>query len=975
MLRIALFALFHAAFLGVTVLVDPASGQVSARPATISDIPLPGGVQAAAAAVGDLGTPDRAQFLAEFIRRMYDTPLGAKADVREPVMRSLVGSLTGGKQPADTIPLPLSTKFWTDVVFRKQATPDTLVASIVQSRNAALLYLGLLALDDDSRAWMAEQPSLISELMTRRAAAFVTAAPALHITPAGVQVPGGPAAEPVWQALLGHRPSETADFVRSVVSTDEGRFAYFFGALGLLNTSQVRLAMMLDQSDVNRRVDAGRRLYAVFQRLWLGKALDQRVFARPLYDPALLIVQLSANRNADLVLPGTRGFWTVALNDTRDAHTKSAHEEGAPTIAWDQPPDFPWLADQVFKGDVIEHRRHFMMVLFAARHAAAITKETARDALEAVRAAGAYPALSVTLERARISDLGVFASAARRAAALTAIEDETRATRAIVQYQGALAMIARAASRGALAPDTATKLVSSLSAITTSERGDYDGRLASWLGAWLKVDARPVTRTSGPAGDGSADDVYESASGPMEEDALRVLAGWSATAPPTVDWEGTRYRVDLARAEAVRLMRAQGQTARPYLSSASTVMSVADTLASPGLTRDVVEQQAQILARVWQGAGAEQSQDEILSPYSDTSLSLQRAARSGDVHGAARIVPSLRALTDDLMARGLMEWAYAAALGPRDGLSIDAADAASRHDLGIRAPGGRANVWRPPNAGTDGSTQRWRVLGSLLSLDVVLADFSLVSLSSKPPSRRPTLGEIDRRVFIDTIALVEPKSLVDSDRDAIASAIRQGRARLTSARSPGEISAIADTAGLSPLRRTLLSWTSTHDSARVSAFLSPGELFWLGAGNTKFTSLNAWGVVALSRAGCLCLEVVAGGPTEIFAGRWNTGMAASVFPDLNLRLAELLSDLHMPAPLLASVLTSATLDFVNSVASRDQDDRRGLAEFVQGLTLTRVEQYLALLTNDGPLVPVGEAPKGKGSESLEATAPAERQQR
>ena len=283
------------------------------------------------------------------------------------------------------------------------------------------------------------------------------------------------------------------------------------------------------------------------------------------------------------------------------------------------------------------------------------------------------------------------------------------------------------------------------------------------------------------------------------------------------------------------------------------------------------------------------------------------------------------------MARGLMEWAYAAALGPRDGLSIDAADAASRHDLGIRAPGGRANVWRPPMAGSDASAQRWRVLGPLLSLDVVLADFSLVSLSSKPPSRRPTLGEIDRRVFVDTIALVEPRSLVDSDRDAIAAAIRQGRARLASARSPVEVSAIADAAGLSPLRRTLFSWTTAHDPARVSAFLSPGELFWLGAGDTKFTSLNAWGVPALSRAGCLCLEVVAGRPPEIFAGRWNAGMAASAFPDLNLRLAELLSDLHMPAALLAPVLTSATLDFVNSAISRDEDDRRGLVEFVQGL--------------------------------------------
>jgi hypothetical protein len=970
-LRIALLALFHAAFLGVTVLVDPASGQAPARSSTVSEIPLPGGVRAAAAAVGDFATPDRAQFLAEFIRRTYDTPLGPKADAREPVIRSLVAALSANTQPADTIPLPLSTKFWTDVVFRKQTTADALVASIIQSRNAALLYLGLLSLDDDSRAWMAEQTSLISELVARRAAAFVTAAPALHITSAGVQVPGGPAAEPVWQALVGHRPSDTADFVRSVVSSDEGRLAYFFGAMGLLSGSQIRLAMMLDLPDANRRVDAGRRLYAVFQRLWLGRALDQRVFARPAYDPALLVFQLASDQSGAVVLPGTRGFWTVALNETHDVHAKAAHEEVSPTIAWDQPPDFPWLAEQVFKGDGLEHRRHYMMVLFAARHAAGITKETAGDALEAVRAAAIYPALSATLERAGIADLRVFAGAARRAAALTAIEDEARAARAITQYQGALAMIARAASRGAVAPEAATKLVSSLSAIATNERGDYEGRIVSWLGTWLKVDARPGTKASSPAADGSVEDVYESASGPIEEDALRVLTGQSATPPPIVDWEGTRYRVDLAYGEAVRMTRAQAQTTRPYLSSAWTVMGVADALADPALTRAALEQQAQSLAHVWQGEGAEQ--DEVLSPYSDASLSLQRAARSGDVRAATRIVPSLRALADDLMARGLMEWTYAAALGPRDGLSITAADAASRHDFGIRAPGGRANLWRSPIAGTDSSTQRWRVLGSLLSLDVVLADFSLVSLSSRPPSRRPSLGEIDRRVFIDTIALEQPASLVDSDRDAIASAIRQGRARLASARTSAEISSIADTTAIGPLRRTLLSWTIAHDPSRAGEFLSPAELFWLGAGDTKFTSLNAWGVVAASRAGCLCLEVVAGRPTEIFAGRWNTGMAASLFPDLNLRLAELLSDLHMPAPLLAPLLTAATLDFVNSAASRDQDDRRGMSEFVHALNLTRVEQYLALFTTDGPLVRVGEATKVNRSEPPEESPQARRQ--
>jgi hypothetical protein len=47
-------------------------------------------------------------------------------------------------------------------------------------------------------------------------------------------------------------------------------------------------------------------------------------------------------------------------------------------------------------------------------------------------------------------------------------------------------------------------------------------------------------------------------------------------------------------------------------------------------------------------------------------------------------------------------------------------------------------------------------------------------------------------------------------------------------------------------------------------------------------------------------------------------------------------------------LTSATLDFVNAVISRDPDDRRGLVEFVQALRSEQLEQYLALLTTDGP---------------------------
>jgi hypothetical protein len=351
---------------------------------------------------------------------------------------------------------------------------------------------------------------------------------------------------------------------------------------------------------------------------------------------------------------------------------------------------------------------------------------------------------------------------------------------------------------------------------------------------------------------------------------------------------------------------------------------------------------------------------DVLDHNREVVAAVLRAAHAGDVRGAPRLVPALRLLADDLLARGLMELAYAAALGQRDGVSISAADAVGRHDFGLRGSLARTAPWRLPLPGAD-TTQRWRVSGSLLGLDVGLAEFSLVRLSSRFPVRRPSLNEFDRRAFIEAVAIIEPAALTDADRDTIVAAIQRGRTRLEAAGAPEEALAIADAIGLSASRRTLLAWVVAHQPDRVGAFLSPSELLWLGLGNTRVGALSAWGTPGGSRMGCLCSQVVDRRPWEMVAGRLNTGMMASVFPDLNFRLAEHLMDLRMPAALLGPVLASATLDFVNTVTSRDSDDRRGLVEFVQKLRRERVEQYLALLTTDGPLVPIGEAPTPRGS--------------
>ncbi len=934
------------------------SGAVAhaAQPAargTVFEIPVPGGLRPILALVDDPLPPDRAQFLLEFIRRVHQTPIGPRNDPREPVLRSVLAQLdksaTLPPGAAETVPLPLSPSMWTDVIFGGRVSPANLVSGILRSRNTALLYYGLLSLDDGTREWLTAHPDLIADIAARHAPAFAAAAGAIRVANGVVRVPGGDAAEPIWQALTGRRPNEPVDFVRALLSRTEGQLALTYVSLSELTPAQVRFVLDLD-ADANARVDAGRRLFAVFERLTSTWNITERTFTRPFLDPALLAADLRADAGGRPILPGGRRFWSAALNDPEAAGGKGKSDDPS-AFADDSRVDFAWLCEEIFKGDQVEQRRKYGSVLFASRNFDRISPELAADTVETIRAFGSYPALVATLERAKLTDVGAFARAARRAAQLTVIGDDSRAARAIAQFQGALALVVRATRRGSVARDALPALVTSLASVDVTAHGDYEGRISRWLDANLrgpKVVPPPVADVGAMA--------FDDTTGPVEYDLLRILAGRAPAEPRMVEWEGTRYRVDFAAAEAARLARVMGEHPRPYLSAARTLLDIADALEGADHNKDALRRHAAEMDRVaqdvdwpaWQGTDA-------ASRYQDAAAALQRATRDGEVRVAQPFGQALRLLADDLSARGLTDLAYAAALGQPDGGTVLASDAARRHDFGTKAAGGRrSNAWRMPVAGA-GTSRGWHVNGSLLALDVSLADFALVRLSSKPPSKRPTLNEDDRRAFTEAVPIVDAASLTDDAADALVRAIRRGRERLDAAKAPSEAVALADEIHLSGARRTLLPWVIAHEPGRAAAFLSPVELFWLGLEHTPVAaSAQPWGAPAGPRLGCLCLQLTDRRAWETLTGRWSSGIFATTFPDLNLRLAELLADLHMPPSLLAPVLASATLDFINTVTSRDQDDHRGLVEFVRALRADRVEQYLALLTTDGPLLPVSQ---------------------
>jgi hypothetical protein len=89
-------------------------------------------------------------------------------------------------------------------------------------------------------------------------------------------------------------------------------------------------------------------------------------------------------------------------------------------------------------------------------------------------------------------------------------------------------------------------------------------------------------------------------------------------------------------------------------------------------------------------------------------------------------------------------------------------------------------------------------------------------------------------------------------------------------------------------------------------------------------------------------------------------MAPGLVPDLMIAVAESLAQLKLPARLSGGVLAVATQDLLDSIRVNHDDDWMALVARAQRVAASRVEDYVAALTNDGPLVPIVLEPRDAG---------------
>jgi hypothetical protein len=527
-----------------------------------------------------------------------------------------------------------------------------------------------------------------------------------------------------------------------------------------------------------------------------------------------------------------------------------------------------------------------------------------------------------------ITDAAVYREAAVRALALEQIRDPRAQARSAAQFQGAIALVLQARRSGTVSADEAARLVTAVSKIEPAETGGYEGRLYTWIERGLL------------AGRSSTD-------APPIDLALVEWATSTSSQPAAIrlTWEGTRYRVDPGYAERRRIEHVRGDHPSRDLSGIATLLAIADRVER----RRASDRRADIAAlddvmRVSAEDAEALARADDLAPLADEA---RDRLSKGATEAAALAV---RQLADGLAARGLAELAYATSLGGSDGRAISSAEAARRHDLGLGRvdTSGMPAIWQVPKPAAR-ARGPWHLEGALLAVDLTLAESWLRRRSERPLAVAPTMDRNDRRALAEVVPLMRPAAMSDRDLDRIAQAIRRGRERLAPA-APGDLEGLARSLPLDALRRGVWGWALAHDRASVGTLAYLRDLLILGDDGPW---PDAWGAPVRPRVSAFRLEFPTR-PPDIYMGHLSSGILMSAVPDVNLRVAELLETLHMPAALVPGVLAGATMDVVDSTPIRYPDDLRSVAERVESITLDDVEQYLAMLTTDGPLVPEDE---------------------
>jgi hypothetical protein len=861
-------------------------------------------------------------------------------DATRMVDRLNAGEAVRVSPPVIEVPLPLAPGVWADAVFQHAVPPRTLFSAIIGDRNASLLYYGLCALTPETRALLSKHPDLLRWLYRERPGTLAAYGGSLRVANGRVDVPGGEAARPLWEALIGAPVTMPVDFLKQVLGRDEGRLAYLYESIDALDGPRQNFALGLASDGADGRVERLRALYRAFAGIEAEWSQWSVPFARPMYDAGTLLQVARVGPDGTLAAPASRGLWRMAF-DTTDLPDEPARE--VRDVAERGALDAASLAELVALAPARHRRQRFEAFAFGQRVFGGATAAHQGDMLVAIRAFARYPAVMLILERLGVTSPQVYASIARHALAIERVDDPSRQIPLQAQFQGALATLDRLVRTGHLDRDAAAQLLVALSATMPVGSGGYGGRVAAWIDDRLL----PAIRRGDTGFSGGA-----------EHDLVTAFADPDADGVGRFEWEGLAYDVSIATSERRRIeaiREKQGGNSLDAVLAFSRELAAFD---KPAFTVERVRPAAASLksraatltpAKAWPGLNGDDAPN--INRLVDRAVrDLSKIKKPKDATRATRIATPLIAAADYLLGETLVALAYAPVLGDPESVLGGEADVSHKHDFAVATAvieeARTRGPWMRPRFTASG------VVGAALGLDLVLAPRVLRRLAGDRVPELPRLNENDREAFATSVVLMNPRRLSDAGLHHAAAGVREGRRRVVEAGSDvARLEALAAAARMSAARRQLLRWAAKHDLAKVPSLFSIAELLEIGAPGEDDARRHALGVAEEPLTGCYCVRFPSAGPWEIFSGRPATGQLATRIPDLTLRLTELLDELKAPAVLLPWVLSLATHDFIHEVPALYADDWAAAVDYARAVSRERVEDYIASLTATGPLRP------------------------
>lgn len=824
------------------------------------------------------------------------------------------------------LPLPLP-DYWTKYVFTRKTSP---LLSIVGSRPHSLVYLGLLAQDEPTLAFLHARPDLVRRLGDDVGGAFATFGRSLRVRNNAVEAPGGPDAAGVWRELVGRDPGDAEPFIMSLLARDDGRLAYFYDTVAQLPPGRQRSVLGAGRSGADR-LQFVKRIAAHFAAAHAQWKVERLPFSRSSFDPAVALMLV------DVQPDGSLGpAWLPAVLD-RVVNTST----------WPMQPDQTfgsvsegsanalWMLDWVFEKPG-EAPARFALLRFAQRRFAAVPKASAHHVGVALLTSRDMPALTRALERMSVSDPAVYAAVAVAAYNLTVSGGADEVRPILARWQAALGLLEQAQRRLRLPEEAVVSLLQSLVRATPADRRQAPGVVAAWLLEHLLPRLVP---------DGPLDE--------LEPRTVRALTTQGAPGPVRFSWEGLQYVADTSQMvfRSVRTLR-DTEAREPTLTDLARLHAVRRTVERASL--DNAGQVAAALNTLndtlgWLAAAGERGA-RVVRDLREATGQLDRIRDVRDANRLSRpLEPLLEAidLTTDLVVSPLV---YALALSPTREPAAVYQEAWRVHSL-AQSPSRTFGAWTetawqsPEVDARPGGGLMLR--GAMLSVDVALVD-ALLMRAVPPAARGRYLLNQERDTLLRYLAYAHTDTFAgDSALIALEAARRQAQVWATEIPAPQVLHETLRGAGVSAWRANVFAWEAHHAGLELGAWLTPFELLRL---RPETLAAFSWHGPAPPSDGCHCLRRLEVPSPEELRGR-ESGVLVALVPNLPLRLGEHLRALDLPVSLVPLLLPVAIQDWIDGATQSGPEDWYSSAGWLRRLSRERVEEYLLSLISAGALAP------------------------